>query len=91
MPNMMDYLAWRGDIALDYSPFCDLDSLVLASLSYLNYPKEPTLIRDLGLHVPAVDKNQFSFVHEIRAMLSAAAMTERFAGIRMHHPVAVTD
>lgn len=91
MPNMMDYLAWRGDIALDYSPFCDLDSLVLASLSYLNYPKEPTLIRDLGLHVPAVDKNQFSFVHEIRAMLSAAAMTERFADIRMHHPVAVTD
>ena len=91
MANIMDYLAWRGDIALAYRPFNDLDSLVLASLSYLNYPKEPTLIRDLGVHVPAVDKLQFAFVHEIRAMLSAAAMTERFAGIRMHHPIAVTD
>ena len=91
MANIMDYLAWRGDIALGYSPFSDVDSLILAALSYLNYPKEPTLIRDLALHVPAVDPLQFSFVHEIRAMLSAAAMTERFAGIRMHHPVAVTD
>lgn len=91
MANIMDYLAWRGDIPLTYSPFNDLDSLVLASLSYLSYPLEPTLIRDLGVHVPAVDKLQFAFVHECRALLSAAAMTERFAGVRMHHPIAVTD
>lgn len=91
MPNIMDYLAWRGDVSLAYSPFGDVDSLVLSALSYLNYPNEPTLIRDLGVHVPAVDKTQFAFVHECRALLSAAAMTERFAGIRMHHPVAVTD
>ena len=91
MPNMMDYLAWRGDIALDYSPFNDVDSLILASLSYLTYPEEAGLLRDLALTVPPVDKMQFAFVHEIRAMLSAAAMTERFAGIGMRHPVAVTD
>lgn len=91
MPNMMDYLPWRGDVSLAYSPFNDVDSLILASLSYLNYPTEPTLIRDLGVHVPAVDQLQFSFVHESRALLSAAAMTERFAGVRMHHPIAVTD
>ena len=91
MPNMMDYLAWRGDIALDYSPFNDVDSLILASLSYLTYLEETGLLRDLALTVPPVDKMQFSFVHEIRAMLSASAMTERFAGIGMRHPVAVTD
>ena len=91
MPNMMDYLAWRGDIALDYAPFNDVDSLILASLSYLTYPVEEGLLRDLALTVAPVDRNQFSFVHEIRAMLSAAALTERFAGIRMQHPVAVTD
>ena len=91
MPNMMDYLAWRGDVALGYSPFNDVDSLILASLSYLTYPAEEGLLRDLALSVPEVDRNQFAFVHEIRAMLSAAALTERFAGIRMHHPIAVTD
>ena len=59
MANIMGYLAWRGDIALAYSPFNDLDSLVLSALSYLNYPQEPTRIRDLGVHVPAVDQTQF--------------------------------
>ena len=91
MPNIMDYLAWRGDIAFGYSPLNDLDSLVFASLSYLTYPVQPAPIRDLGVQLPPVDKTQFAHVHECRALLSAAAMTERFAGIRVQHPVAVTD
>ena len=91
MPNMMDYLAWRGDVALDYSPFNDVDSLILSALSYLTFPQPEGLLRDLALTCPPVDKNQFDYVHEIRAVLCAAAMTERFAGIRMHHLVAVTD
>ena len=86
----MDYLAWRGDISLAYSPFNDLDSLALSLLSYLTYP-ESGQVRDLALTVPQVDKNQFAFVHECRALLSAAAMTERFADISVRHPVAVTD
>ena len=86
----MDYLAWRGDISLAYSPFNDLDSLALSLLSYLTYTASGQ-VRDLALTVPQVDKNQFAFVHECRALLSAAAMTERFAGIRVRHPVAVTD
>ena len=90
MANIMDYLAWRGDISLAYSPFNDLDSLALSLLSYLTYT-EPGPLRELALTVPQVDKNQFAFVHECRALLSAAAMTERFAGIRVRHPVAVTD
>ena len=90
MANIMDYLAWRGDISLAYSPFNDLDSLVLSLLSYLTYREEGPL-RELALTVPQVDRNQFAFVHECRALISAAAMTERFAGIRAQHPVAVTD
>ncbi|MBQ4579956.1 MAG: DUF2974 domain-containing protein [Clostridia bacterium] len=91
MPNIMDYMAWRGDIAFGYSPLNDLDSLVFASLSYLTYPAQSGLIRDLGVQLPPVDKAQFAHVHECRALLSAAAMTQRFAGIRVQHPVAVTD
>ena len=91
MANIMDYLAWRGDVTLGYSPFNDADSLILAEMSYLTFPQEETPIRDLGLNLPAVEKTQFAFVHEIRALLSAAAMTERFAPVRMMRPVAVTD
>ena len=91
MPNMMDYLAWRGDIALTYAPFNDVDSLILSALSYLTVSQPEGLLRDLALTCPPVDENQFEYVHDIRSMLCAAAMTERFAGIRMHHHVAVTD
>ena len=90
MANIMDYLAWRGDISLAYSPFNDLDSLALSLLSYLTW-QESGQLRDLALTVPQVDKYQFAFVHECRSLLNAAAMTERFAGITVRHPIAVTD
>ena len=90
MANIMDYLAWRGDISLAYSPFNDLDSLALSLLSYLTW-QESGQLRDLALTVPQVDKYQFAFVHECRSLLNAAAMTERFSGITVRHPIAVTD
>ena len=37
MGSMLDYLEWRGDIALSYSVFNDVDSLILSSLSYVDF------------------------------------------------------
>ena len=37
MANLVDYLAWRGDVPLEASPWNELDSLLLAVLSYLNF------------------------------------------------------
>ena len=34
MPDLFDYLIWRGDLTLEQSPFNDVDSLILCSLSY---------------------------------------------------------
>lgn len=36
MPNMLDYLDWRGDLTLARDPFNEVDSLVLCQLSYLH-------------------------------------------------------
>jgi len=33
--NLLDYLNWRGDLTLSQSPFNDVDSLVLSTLSYV--------------------------------------------------------
>ena len=33
--NLFDYLSWRGDLALSQSPFNDVDSLILSTLSYV--------------------------------------------------------
>lgn len=35
MANLFDYLKWRGDLSFEQAPFNDIDSLILARLSYL--------------------------------------------------------
>ena len=37
MANILDYLDWRGDLTLAQSPFNDVDNLILAELSYLDF------------------------------------------------------
>ncbi|OBR65294.1 hypothetical protein A7K91_20140 [Paenibacillus oryzae] len=36
MPNIIDYLDWRGDISLKHSPFNEVDNLILSQLVYAN-------------------------------------------------------
>ncbi len=35
--NILDYLEWRGDLTLDQSPFCPVDSLILCRAAYLPF------------------------------------------------------
>lgn len=37
MPNIMDYMDWRGDIPLSVSPFNEVDNLVMCKLVALNF------------------------------------------------------
>ncbi len=37
MPNILDYVDWRGDITFDKSPFNDIDNLIFTQLSYINF------------------------------------------------------
>lgn len=37
MPNINDYLAWRGDLSFDAAPFCEVDNLIFSMLSFIDY------------------------------------------------------
>ncbi len=37
MNNILDYIAWRGDVPFELSPFNEVDSLILSQLSYLDF------------------------------------------------------
>ena len=37
MANILDYLSWRGDLSLQQSPFNEVDNLILAELSFVNF------------------------------------------------------
>ena len=36
MPNLFDYLDWRGDLALDEAPLCEVDNVAFSLLAYVN-------------------------------------------------------
>jgi len=37
MPNLFDYLSWRGDLPLNEAPFNVVDALILSTLSYISF------------------------------------------------------
>ena len=37
MPNMMDYLDWRGDLPFSAAPFSEVDNLILSELAFIDY------------------------------------------------------
>ena len=37
MPNLFDYLSWRGDLSFSQSPFNPVDNIILSQLSYLPF------------------------------------------------------
>ena len=53
MSNLMDYLDWRGDLPLTVSPFNEVDALILAELSFVDFDgivPPPELGRGLPLN-----------------------------------------
>ena len=56
MANLMDYLDWRGDLTLEISPFNEVDALILAELSFVDFDgivPPPELGRGLPLNEAA--------------------------------------
>lgn len=37
MPNIIDYIKWRGDVTVAASPFNDIDSLILSQITMINF------------------------------------------------------
>lgn len=37
MPSVMDYIAWRGDLTIENSPFNEIDALIFTQLSYVDF------------------------------------------------------
>ena len=39
MPNINDYLKWRGDLTFNESPLNEVDNMILSRFSYLPFNK----------------------------------------------------
>lgn len=95
MANMMDYLAWRGDIAFTAAPFNEVDNLILSTIAYIDF--DGILQADgSGEMLPAAAKAYFArhsnekkidmgllLNDKIPQLLQAAAESRRFADVRI--------
>ena len=94
MANMVDYLAWRGDISFETAPWNEIDGLLIATLSYLDFhggrdPKGWTLEEMARIDL-LLEGSSPSYAARKTAFESMAA-SERFRGCRLHHAIAMTD
>ena len=96
MPNMMDYLTWRGDLSLQAAPWCLVDSLILASLSYNPFGQtiaspEGMTLRDCAPLLGLEKMTGNLYFQQWRALLLTMAETERFGSMRLHNGVDLVD
>lgn len=98
MANLLDYLDWRGDLTLAQSPFNEVDNLILAELSFLDFGgivPGPGQGKSVGLRTaadlffqrfPAGEKIDMGVLvpDAIPDMLRKMAVSQRFRDMRLN-------
>jgi len=88
VPNVLDYIAWRGDLSLAASPWNQVDSLLLACLAYAELDvaqAAPLPLSQLGNAAAAQTVTRW------QSIPTAMAATVRFGEIRLCDFVNVVD
>ena len=103
MSNILDYLAWRGDLSFYQDPFNSIDALILSCLSYVNFTgvvpsKGDGLItieeaseKFFTIHSPEELAQDKSFIRFAPDLLRAMAKTDRFRNSYLLNFVDDTD
>ena len=94
MANIIDYLAWRGEFPFDVTPWNEVDGLLAAVLSYLNFhgpvDHRGWTLREAKRIDLLMESDSGSFALRKKAF-EAMADSVRFGDCRMHHFIALTD
>ncbi len=104
MPNVFDYLKWRGDMKLWQARFCEVDALILTELAYVNH--DEIIPSDIagGLVTVSDEVRRYNALHhgekvslgaivpsEIIDLFFEAAETPRFADVGLCGYVNIVD
>ena len=94
MANMLDYLAWRGDIPLAVSSWNGVDGLICATISYLDFhgglDSKGWTLEELN-RIDALQEGTSSSFAARKELFQKMAESVRFGTTRMHHAIALTD
>ena len=94
MANLIDYLAWRGEFSLEVSPWNEVDGLLAAELSYLNFhgvrDSRGWTLRE-AKRIELLQNSEDNTFPPRKKLFEAMAESNRFGESRMHHFIALTD
>lgn len=90
MANLIDYIAWRGDLTFEASGFNEVDNLVLAELAYADYigivpeafSREGIALNEAA-RAYAAQGRAAGVINDPGPLLMAAGACKRFAGVRL--------
>ena len=86
MANLLEYLAWRGDLSLAESAFNEVDAVILARLSYLPYETVPACAEGrtvvLGAAAEALLATD-ALPEKDRQLLELLRLSRRFATLEL--------
>ena len=96
MSNIIDYVAWRGDLDFTASPFNEVDSLILTQLVYLDFrgivpgihsrssvTLEKAAEEYFAGHSNQAEESGGQLLKDCRMVLKAVMGTERFKNCRL--------
>lgn len=90
MPNLYDYLDWRGDLPIKKVPLCAVDTLILSRVSYLPFGgivpsgfKEGVSVAEANAALEKAGDSAHYIIQRDRALLPAVAATPRFSGMQL--------
>lgn len=87
MADIFDYLRWRGDLSFTQIPFNEVDALILAQSTYINYL--PYVAKDYSRWITFADIAKADFSSNmpvdtrLLALLKAMGQTRRFGSIQV--------
>ena len=99
MQNLMDYLAWRGDLDLDAAPICEVDLAVLAAVVYFPFEEimgdnitGMTLAElDAAYHDALQKRVVLPFDESLNNLQAPLAASRRFGNVRLRRFVHSTE
>ena len=95
MANILDYVAWRGDLSFAERPFNDVDNLILSELAYSDFKgivrDMPVPLDDCWALYSAEGRDQSGLACNPRPLLEVCAGSRRFGRILVHHFADIFD
>ena len=95
MSNINDYLLWRGDLPInEYSPFNEIDSMILARFSYLRFDKiameEKETIASLSAKMKDFENDEFLYNGD-KELITHLGESKRFQNMVVTDYVKIND